>query len=113
MCKYVILLFLSVNSWRCVFYVFAFVYGILALYDVSGVIITVTVSITGFVSCVSFSITQIVCFAAVGDLFSPYFVFLSPLPLSLSLWPYQSGFDVMQSMRSSSPRSSYLTSLCA
>lgn len=39
-CKKVLMdmisLFLSVNSWRCVFYFFAFVGGILALRDVSG-----------------------------------------------------------------------------
>lgn len=56
MCKYVTLLFLSVNSWRCVFYFFAFVYGVLALHDVSSFVlffiffIAATVSITGFVS---------------------------------------------------------------
>lgn len=48
---------LSVNSWRCAFYFFAFVYGVLALYDVSSLglfpSIIVFVSMTGFVSCVS------------------------------------------------------------
>lgn len=29
-------LLFSVNSWRCVFYFFVFVYGVLALYDVSS-----------------------------------------------------------------------------
>lgn len=37
MCNHVTLLFSSVYSWRCVFYLFAFVYGVLALYDVSSI----------------------------------------------------------------------------
>lgn len=34
--KWVTLLFLCANSWRCMFYLFAFIYGIVALYDVSS-----------------------------------------------------------------------------
>lgn len=39
MCIHVTLLFSSVYSWRCVFYLFAFVYGVLALYDVSSIVL--------------------------------------------------------------------------
>lgn len=81
MCSCVTSLFLSVNSWRCVFYFFAFVCGVLALYDVS--VFALLFYYRNHFYCricllfsVGFSIAWLVCFAAVG-----YF-----LSLDVTLW---------------------------